>query len=94
MTKQDKIRECIEMILQIAPVPLDDVGNVASTLLDYLRSQGVVIKVDRELPETPRGDPYDDYCNGYIQAQEDMLEAGYVATESLIEEAQDVAVSM
>ncbi len=44
-TKQQEIRELLEMLLRVAPVPLDDVENVAQTILDVFASQGVVLKV-------------------------------------------------
>ena len=56
-------------------------------LMKRLDELGVVIKVERELPEKPDG--YDDYYltwQKYDEGQESMLEAGYVAVEPLIEE--------
>jgi len=66
----------------------------ADQILIYLHSQGVVIKVDRELPEH-WGNKIDwrnkklneagkAYSKVYYVAQEDMLKAGYVAVEPLI----------
>jgi len=43
MTKQEEIREGLEQIL---------IPEATQEVLLYLHSQGVVIKVDRELPET------------------------------------------
>ncbi len=55
----------------------------ADELIKYLHSQGVVRKVERELPSrfliitrSPQ--------NAYEQAQRDMLKSGYVAVEPLI----------
>ena len=48
--KQEDIRELLETILVIAPVPMDDVKDVAGTILQMMESQGVVIRKDRELP--------------------------------------------
>ncbi|KKL09581.1 hypothetical protein LCGC14_2564430 [marine sediment metagenome] len=97
MTKQQEIREWIEMHLRLAPVPLDDIESATTTLLAYLHSKGVVIKVDRELP-----DPYKPVDMGdgirmgtkwresqqelpaYLEAQQDMVNDGYVAVEELV----------
>ena len=76
-------REGIEDILDKA-----DIGDfdrwvwslVASDILRYLHSQGVVIKVDKELPLS-------DYYfedEAYETGQDDMLKAGYVAVEPII----------
>ena len=47
---------------------------------------GVVIKSDRELPKR---DCYACYPSAVDLAQKDMLKAGYVAVEPLIEEVKD-----
>ena len=67
---------------------------LASDILSYLHSQGAVIKVGGELPQNPhelhkRGTYYYEIpdltiFNVYNQAQQDMLNAGYVAVEPLI----------
>jgi len=48
-----------------------------NALCEYLHSQGLVLKVERELPKNPC------FTSGYIanyeRSQEDMLEAGYEA---------------
>lgn len=73
-------------------------GNLFNTqvlydFLVYLHSKGVVIKVDRELPEnrykklTDLGDA--PWWIGYENGQDDMVEAGYTAVESLIKEVKD-----
>ncbi len=60
-----------------------------------LHSQGVVIKVDRELPIIPsvasRGweTQTDSWRNGCANGQRHMVKAGYVAVESLIKEERD-----
>lgn len=64
-------------------------------LFDYLHAQGVVIKVDRELPECPVSledglssevRNYREYSiKQYCLAQLILLKAGYVATKPLIE---------
>ena len=56
-----------------------------SDILEYLHSQDVVIKADKELPHT--------VWNMKLEmrdkkVQQDMLKAGYVAVEPLIAETQ------
>ncbi len=72
----------------------------ADGLLSYLHSQGVVIKVDRELPtpadpsgKTRMTDAY--FCHWadrevYVKGQQDMIKAGYEAFESLIEGGHEI----
>ena len=43
MTNQEKVKELMDTIHTIAPVPLDDVVNVRNTILDMLNSQDVAI---------------------------------------------------
>ncbi len=57
----------------------------------HLHSQGVVIKVDRELPDKPLADDWAEAIKAprnafYELAQKDMLKAGYVAVEPLVKE--------
>ena len=91
MTKE--IRELLETILLIAPVPMDDVKNVANTILEMQKAKGCVIKIDMELSEeilflpkdvTERSKVVMARRAGYAQAQYDMVNAGYVAVEELI----------
>ena len=97
MTKQEDIREVIDAHTDDRCLYPDKgcvwcskegycaSGNDAYTcLMKRLDELGVVIKVDRELPEMPSN--YDSEDNNYLysQAQEDMLKAGYVAVEPLI----------
>lgn len=49
----------------------------------YLYSQGVVISVDRELPQNPFARESGDN-NGFIVGRDFMLRAGFEAVESLI----------
>ena len=64
--------------------PVDDITD---KILSYLHSQGVVIKVDRELPQiTPAEYPVVPEAIVAQRTQQDMLEAGYVAVEPIIEE--------
>jgi len=57
-------------------------------ILSYLHSKGVVIKVDRELPQCPYNKlSWGDYEQSiYKQGQEDMVKVGYGAFEPLIKE--------
>jgi len=105
MTKQEEIRTEIKAYLAEAMDGIeftedDEKGLDVMTenLLEYLHSQGVAIKMDRELPyateETVFGrltwpvelmDPaHGTYIEVYRLAQQDMGEAGYVAVEPLI----------
>lgn len=55
--------------------------------LQFLHSKGVVIKVDRELPPNPYGRPLlysGEHQPVYRMAQQDMINAGYVAVGELI----------
>lgn len=68
-------------------------SNRVDTIFSYLHSQGVVIKVEKELPfpmcTVRMNDPrYQD--GAMIHAQKLMLEAGYVAVEPLIKEETNV----
>lgn len=65
--------------------------DTVNRILSYLHSQGVVIKVERELPEVPLwairdGIEIKSADIVYKLALQDMLRAGYVATEPLIKE--------
>ncbi len=104
MTKQAKIREGLKKLREElrSQCLFGNDDYVINTYLNYLHSQGVVIKVDRELPSLQplrnklkqwdgkdRGEPavYEMYEQELLTtegAQQDMLEAGYVAVESLI----------
>ncbi len=100
MTKQEKIREGYAKFLfertehdsQHCAKSYDDLKDkgfwlwLADEHLKYLHSQGAVIKVDRELPNLSMGKHDCDYVAGYKEARYEMLEAGYVAVESLTEE--------
>ena len=111
MTKQEKIREGVASLTrdrfkqpaENAGLDWDENFNhyLASDILSYLHSQGVVIKVDRELPEigiisgqyVSEIDKSDRYwferpqLAAYRKSQQDMLGAGYAAVEPLIEES-------
>lgn len=72
MTKQEEIRKWLGHNF--------DETN-ARVILDYLYGQGVVIKVERELPANL-------WRHTYQEGQFSMLRAGFVAVEPLIEEGK------
>jgi len=86
MIKQEEVREGIEEILKDHFFPYT---SATEEIIEYLHSQGVVIKVDRELPKRTW---YKDWGgesgeDSYKLALEDM--AGYVAVEPLIKEQKN-----
>jgi len=92
MTKREEIREGIKRIVAVWE---ESDGNttrgIDDRILEYLHSQGVVIKVERELkmPEYWAGEWYIDE-NGNKQTLEDAVgDAGYVAVEPLIKEKNE-----
>jgi len=93
MTRQEELREGITKL--VADTALDNQWHLveqikdydykrADQILSYLYSQGVVIKVDRELPEIPFLPRIRQLEFGQI-IQQDMLKAVFVAVEPLIE---------
>ena len=85
MTKQEEIREGMENVIRGYEGAERWSGVITDGLLGYLHSQGVVIKVDRELPDMPCYS-HTREKTAYSRSQEDMLNAGYVAVEPLIKE--------
>ena len=97
MTKQEEIREEILRIENCetaieCPLEPDDPCAECRTnqILSYLHSQGVVIKVEGELPEEPTWCSLDGKAirgarSVYKIAQQDILNAGYAPVEPLIE---------
>ena len=100
MTKQEEIREVLEnkikAIRRWEDVPLvDSATYLVDDLLNYLHSQGVVIKVDRELPKNTTREVIPGDIEGsqrlrkvgdsyYEKAQKEMISMGYVTVKSLI----------
>ncbi len=87
MTKQEKIREHFEIFLrEVWRTGRDGKGIEltweANRELRWLHSQGVVVRVKRELPDIT--EKYSDYHTGKSNERADMLKAGYVAVEPLI----------
>ena len=99
MTKQEEIREEVPNFINKHIKRSQDCGRRGISLrgsglyldaepfmeevLTYLHSQGVVIKVDRKLPATHWEN--EDMIRGWNIAEKEMLNAGYVAVEPLIE---------
>ncbi len=86
MTRQEKIWEGMVKFIRTAR-RYDTPEDEASILLRYLKHQGAVLKVERELPTVQRNPGRDTYGN-MRETQQDMLKAGYTATERLIEEGK------
>ncbi len=97
MTKQKGIRRSVvrEGIASLLRPWMGDPEGSSDDILSYLHSQGVVLKVNRELPHPWRNDCMSansetcktcDNCELLEWAQFDLIEAVYVATESLLEE--------
>ncbi len=91
MTRQEEIREKVGKYIDVYAEFGTNV--LVGMILEYLHSQDVVIKVDRELPEPTFGITINGrnvsrkttHCvakSAHIQ----LIDAGYVAVESLIEE--------
>ncbi|KKN29273.1 hypothetical protein LCGC14_0845790 [marine sediment metagenome] len=89
-TTKEEIRESVVEIMASC-LSDNDVRPRVDELLQYLHSQGVVIKVDKKLPENrwpssnyvshPHFEPSHDAVS---EAQQDMLKAGFTKTEPLI----------
>ncbi len=92
MATREKIREELKVHFRLALAYKGMDSSIADSLsissLYLLSELDVVIKVDRELPECPY--TKDELLIGaYKEAQEDFVEAGYVATAPLIKEETD-----
>lgn len=85
MTKQEEIREgIITNITKVCPNMLNrDIVSLADKILQGEYSQGVVIKVDRELPQHLM-EGQEAYSSEDIKHR--FAKAGYVVVESLINE--------
>ena len=89
MSKQEEIREGIAKYIRLhydASTASSEI--TASVLMKYLDEQGVVIEVNRELPEYVIGINTTSESSKMLaeEVQRDMLEAGYVVVESLVED--------
>ena len=84
MSKQEKIREGVDILLvnfalkKKSLLDAEDKAHLKSDIFKYLHSQGVVIKVEDNsfVAECLR--------DSWEEIKQDMKEAGYEATESLI----------
>ena len=56
----------------------------ADEILTYLHENGVVQKVEGELPEDPFPHEWDEAHDGYSHALHDMLKAGYTLTKEIV----------
>ena len=96
MSKQEKIREGIKTLIAIEQSGGGFDGNrLTQKILEFEDMVGVVIKVDRELPEQPSFTSYPkDRSDGrpnmtyqiFKAGQRSLIDAGYVAVNPLIEE--------
>ncbi len=92
MTKQEEIRveaeHHIRACLKASGIDKDIASSLSSSLMVLYDGLGVVIKVDKELPQDPAGEntiPPSNHC-AYVRAQQDMVGKGYAATIPLVEE--------
>jgi len=102
VTKQKKIQAKAHQIIEAnllicGGIPLLTLKGLEE-LFTYLHSQGVVIKVDRELPKYPYPlvtqvtggmEVVDTWQKIYDETQQGMLEVGYVAVEPIIKEVKE-----
>ena len=104
MTKQEEIREGIAEIIahehgfEWEDLPKDSVHRafylaVASVVIKYENSQGVVIKVDKEATSNLINDLWDavvgtELVECRLLAKKALNKAGWVATKPLIEEGK------
>jgi len=90
MDKRDKIVGKMVEILELSTddyyktLPNCSLEHIANRILECLDSQGVVLKVDGELPEIHKVYKDKGINNGiYGMALDDVLNAGYTLTEPL-----------
>ncbi len=86
MTRQEKIREHLIELFEQTPNE-EESGKLVDAVLWVLNEDGVVLKVERELPEPaccPEFAKCHEFCHTIEQCN--MLKTGYVAVESLIKE--------
>jgi len=90
MARQEEIEEGVVQVIEgeiLGTIPL----RVGTKVLKYLRSQGLVLRVERELPEngvivntSKRYKDGFDFGQSYYRLK--IVEAGYCAVEELIKE--------
>ena len=86
MTKQEEIKKGLYQLARETKTSCI-YGDIIEDILNYLHSQGCVLKVDRELPNIATCEDYAlcrEFCHTIEQLN--MLKAGYVAIEPLIKE--------
>ena len=89
MTKQEEIREGVEKFVSEAywyEGKKNVVESITNELLQYLHSQGVVLKVKRDLPECPYIKTRYPERKAWGWSRNALLDAGYVAVIPLIED--------
>ena len=109
MNKQTEVREHLIELFKQTDFDKETPEQIADAVLWVENEDGVVRKVDRELPKHRLGKAklvdeasliYEiedehfcftaayrvNYIRGYCEAQQDMLRAGYVAVEPLIQD--------
>ena len=85
MRTQKEIRKEVVKYIRSYCSELGNEAIVAKLLLEYLDSQGGVLKVEGELPEIGYYF-YEHEKSSYLKAQQDMVNDGFVKTEPLIKE--------
>ena len=92
---KEEIREGLNVILHGDRYTLrEHVGQriIVDDVFKYLKANGLVRKVDRELPDNKtmraelEGEQHKGEINWYYKAQLDMHRAGYAAVEELVKE--------
>ncbi|KKM17842.1 hypothetical protein LCGC14_1671650 [marine sediment metagenome] len=91
MNKQEEIQEITESFVADAMLGKNfdegDIKPIATCLLSTLHSRGVVIKVERDVPDSLcAGCSCYHVKNGRIKFKEELGKAGYEAVDPLIEE--------
>ena len=91
MTKQEEIREGIADCLPGAGNTTTNLWDTVDEIISCIHSQGVVIKVERELPDIAGftigiSNPLEAYRAGQKDYQYSVSNAGYVAVKPLIKE--------
>lgn len=87
MIKQEEIIEGIrDIVLKAMGAHSVMAAHFPDTIIHYLHFQGVVIKVERELPNWCR--TVGMFRKPIPITKDDILNAGYVAVEPLIKEGQ------
>ena len=101
MSRQEEIREVIDLYTDDCCLFPDRSCNALGSgycssgpeayrcLMERLGNIGVVLKVERELPDNKLWHQVNRQFEAYCAGKNDMIGAGFVAVESLIEESND-----